>query len=174
MLVHRRRERQLPHCSTHCRVGKHSLSAGYIQSLHMHICINVYIYINTRLSNKSENYIFSYIPLVIYIYISQFNMYVMLFIQSQLYQVLISQPHNIFLNSKLKQPVVLQIVQANVQGECARFVHAPLACFVFRETGNGFDEFSDAIITGFQRIIGTLNTSVMASQLYNGLQYCIL
>lgn len=67
MLVHRRRERQLPHCSTHCRVGKHSLSVGYIQSLHMHICI--YIYINTRLSNKSENYIFSFIPLVLYIYI---------------------------------------------------------------------------------------------------------
>lgn len=130
MLVHRRRERQLPHCSTHCRVGKHSLSVGYIQSLHMHICI--YIYINTRLSNKSENYIFSFIPLVLYIYISQFNMYVMLniYIYSQLYQVLISQPHIIFLNSKLKgPPVVLQIVQANVQGECARFVHAPLACF---------------------------------------------
>jgi hypothetical protein len=38
----------------------------------------LYIYINTRLSNKSENYIFSFIPLVLYIYISQFNMYVML------------------------------------------------------------------------------------------------
>lgn len=90
----------------------------------------LYIYINTRLSNKSENYIFSFIPLVLYIYIPvQYVCYV-IYIYSQLYQVLISQPHIIFLNSKLKgPPVVLQIVQANVQGECARFVHAPLACF---------------------------------------------
>ena len=36
----------------------------YLIFTYAYLCI--YIYINTRLSNKSENYIFSYIPLVLY------------------------------------------------------------------------------------------------------------
>ena len=46
-----------------------TFSVCWLYSIFTYAYLYKCIYINTRLSNKSENYIFSYIPLVIYIYI---------------------------------------------------------------------------------------------------------